>query len=109
MKVRFFSEKDEWTTDGMKITSPETLARVQRVLEDEAPIIVEHRFYRGASAPARMIFDDFEDFVEYLNSQCSAGDSIWIWNYGTTCADQSAFVQGKCPDDQGRVPQKGAY
>ncbi len=101
MRVRLFSEKDEWTTDGRNITSPESLAQIRRVLEDEAPIIVEHRFYRGASAPVRMIFDDFEDFAEYLNTQGSAGDSIWIWNFGTSCTDENVFVQGKCPDDNG--------
>ena len=109
MKVRFFSEKDEWTTDGAKITSPENLANIKAVLEDEAPIIVEHWFYRGSSAPDRVIFDDFEDFVDYLNEKASAGDMVNVWNFGRACTQKNVLAYGKCPDDEDRVPKKGAY
>jgi hypothetical protein len=109
MKIRFFSERDEWSTEGLKITSPENLAKIRRILDHEAPVIVEHRFYSGASAPARMVFDDFEDFTNYLNSEASAGDAIYVWNFDTTCTEQTMLVSGKCPDDQNRVPKNGAY
>jgi hypothetical protein len=109
MKARFLNETDDWSTNGAKITSAESLTQIQRILEDEAPIIVEHRFYRGACAPARMVFDDFEEFTNYLKTSASAGDAIYVWNFGATCTDENVLVKGKCPDDYNRVPQKGAY
>ncbi|HSS97799.1 MAG TPA: hypothetical protein VLK33_12250 [Terriglobales bacterium] len=108
MKTRFFLEADDWTTDGAKITAPETLQSIQKTLE-EAPIVIEHWFYRGSSAPDRIIFDDFDDFMEYLNCKASAGDKIYIWNFSTTCNDKNRLASGKCPDDNGRTPKKGAY
>ena len=109
MKVRFFSEKDNWTADGAKITSPDNLENIRRVLEGEAPIIVEHWFYRGSSAPDRMVFDDFDDFMDYLKKNASAGDALNVWNFGKACKEKNRLAHGKCPDDQDQVPQKGAY
>ncbi len=109
MKVGYFSETDEWTTDGSKITSSDNLAKIRKVLEDEAPVIVEHWFYRGASCPERYVFDDFENFMKYLNGNARAGDVINVWNFGKSCTEANRLAHGKCPDDQDRVPQKGAY
>jgi hypothetical protein len=54
MRVRFFSDKDNWTADGAKITSPDNPVNIQKVFEDEAPIIVGHWFYPGSSSPNRI-------------------------------------------------------
>jgi hypothetical protein len=109
MKIRFFNEADEWTTDGAKITDPEHLETIRRTLENDGPVLVEHWFYRSASAPDRVIFDDFNQFTEYLNSRASAGDIINVWSFSAMCTDQNWIASGKCPDDQDRVPKKGAY
>ena len=109
MRVGFFSDSDEWTTDGDKITSPENLANIKSVLDDEAPVIVEHWFYRNSSSPQRFVFDDFEDFMRYLHENARAGDLINVWNFENSCTEQNMLARGKCPDDLGRVPQKGAY
>lgn len=47
MKTRFRAEADDWRPGGQQITAAQTLTAVQRCLEEEGPIIVEHRFYRG--------------------------------------------------------------
>ena len=109
MRVRYFSEKDEWTTDGEKITSPANLAQIKKVLEDAAPVIVEHWFYRGSSNPERYVFDEFEGFMGYMHNNARAGDVINVWNFGKTCTEENRLAHGKCPDDQNRVPKKGAY
>ena len=109
MKIRFFSEADEWATDGARITDAQHLETVRRTLEDEGPVIVEHWFYRGSSAPDRLVFDDFDDFTEYLNTHASAGDIIDAWSFSAVCTEHNRLATGKCPDDQGRVPRKGAY
>jgi len=109
MRTRFFSEADEWTTDGARITAPENIQAIRRVLENEGPIVVEHRFYRGASAPNRIIFEDIDDFLEYLDKQASAGDAFRVWSFERVCTEGERLAYGKCPDDQNRVPKKGAY
>ena len=109
MRIRDFSEADGWTSEGPKIDAPKNLEAIRRVLEKSGPIIVEHWFYRGASAPDRICFDDFEDFEEYLKTRAMAGDIIDVWNFADVCTRQNMIVSGKCPDDKGRVPTKGAY
>jgi len=109
MKTRWRSEGDGWTTEGPKITDREKLGAIQRVIEDEGPIIVEHRHYHGSSAPDRLIFEDFDKFSRWLHEDTFAGDSIWVWSYTAVCADANYVAQGKCPDERGEVPQGGAY
>ena len=100
-------ESDEWGT-GSSIVAAETLARIQAVLA-ESPIIVEHRFYRGASAPDRVVFDEYEDFTEYVERTSRPGDSYRVWRYNELCRDDNPVARGKIPDDRGRVPKKGPY
>jgi hypothetical protein len=100
MKTRFRSESDNWSVDGSKITEP---------AEDEGPIIVEHWFYHGASAPERLIFEDFDEFETWLNGQTYAGDLIDIWSWTIACQPDTRLAEGKCPDDAGLVPKGGAY
>jgi hypothetical protein len=109
MKTRFRSDDDGWTTDGRKITAPEALDSIRRCLEEQGPIIVEHWFYRGSCAPHRSVFNDVEAFTEYLDAHASAGDSIHIWSFAAVCRDTNELASGKCPDDDGLVPLRGAY
>jgi hypothetical protein len=109
MRTYALSEQDGWTTNGAKITSSENLERIKAVLDNEAPVIVEHWLYRRSSSPERHVFDDFEEFMTYLNENARAGDIINVWNFGKSCTQQNILAHGKCPDDQDRVPQKGAY
>lgn len=100
---------DEWTADGARITDSEVMRRLRRVLEDESPLIVEHRFYRGARAPHRFVCDDPDDFEEYLRGHAHAGDSFYLWHFEDCCRDDNTFATGKVPDSQGRVPKGGVY
>jgi hypothetical protein len=109
MRSRFFSEADEWTTDGSKITAQDKLEAIRRTLEEHGPVILEHWFYRGSCAPDRFVFNDFDQLMAHLNTAASAGDSIYVWSYAATCRDDNLLANGKCPDDDGRVPKKGAY
>jgi hypothetical protein len=109
MKIRFYNDGDEWTTEGSKITEPENLQAIRKTLDDEGSVIVEHWFYRGSRSPDRLIFDDFDLFTQYLETKASAGDAIHVWSFAATCNDENELAYGKCPDDQGRVPKKGAY
>ena len=109
MRTRFRSEADDWNPDGPKITSPENLELIRQTLEDEGPVIVEHWFYRGSRAPERLIFDDYEAFSTYLEEHAHAGDAIHVWSFAAVCKDGNRLAHGKCPDEQGLVPKRGAY
>jgi len=51
MKTGYVYEGDDWVQGGEMIASPEKLAKIAAVVE-RTDLIVEHRHYRGASAPA---------------------------------------------------------
>jgi hypothetical protein len=108
-RTRFYSEDDEWTVKGSRITSKVNIDRIRQTLENEGPIIVEHWHYRGASSPDRFVFDDFDDFTTYLQENAFAGDAIHVWSFTVICKDDNTIASGKCPDEKGRVPRGGAY
>lgn len=90
------------------ILKPELLARIRSVLEQQ-PIILEHRLYRASSAPLRLIFEEYEDFLNHLKSQARHGDHILVWGYSDLCRDDNMLVNGKYPDDAGQIPSGGAF
>lgn len=108
MKIRYRIESDDWTTEGDKITTDKNLQAIKHAV-GRAPIIVEHRIYRGATSPHRLIFEDFGDFAEYLSNKACAGDSFYVWNYDEVCQSENVIAQGKCPAHDGCIPRKGAY
>jgi hypothetical protein len=107
MSIR--NEKHGWTKDGRSILSDESLAAVRRILDTKGSVIVEHRVYCGGGNPARLVFDDFEEFTDYLSTKARAGDNILVWSYEDLCRDENVVVQAKYPDTDGCVPTGGAY
>jgi hypothetical protein len=107
--MSFLADEDEWVSKGRKILSAENLERIRRTLEDEGPIIVEHWFYRGSRSPDRLIFDDLDDFIGYVQSHARSGDAFRVWSFASACKDENVIASGKHPDEDGRVPRKGAY
>lgn len=109
MRARWRHEGDDWQMDGAKITEPEALDRIRQCLNVRGPVILEHWFYRGSCSPDRMIFEDFEELTQYLETAAFAGDAIHIWDFAACCKDGAELAHGKCPDENGLVPRKGAY
>jgi len=109
MKTRFRGEDDDWIAYGLNITSPESFEAIRHCLDEAGPVVVEHRFYRASSAPERMVFNDLGAFSAYLEAHASAGDAIYVWNFAAVCRDDNTLVFGKCPDEHGLVPIRGAY
>jgi hypothetical protein len=99
---------DEWTTAGAVLDAP-ALASLKSILDDESPVIVEHRFYRGARAPHRFVIDDHDELVEYVRTRGNPGDSFWFWVFERCCPSSSSVLHGKVPDAEGRIPVGGAY
>lgn len=99
---------DEWSDSGANILAPEMLDQIKTIL-GEQPIVIEHRLYRGSSAPLRLVFDDYEDFIDHLKSRARPGDRILVWGYSDLCKDDNWLADGKYPDDRGRTPRGGAY
>lgn len=106
--TRWRNPNDDWTTLGEKITDEAKLAVIRPVADGVAPVLVEHWFYRGASAPERRVFDSFDGFMEYLSAHAHAGDSIWVWSL-EDLLNQPPLSHGKCPAEDGTVPRRGAY
>ncbi len=108
MKTGFRSEEDGWSTEGANIASPENLSQIRDVLEHTGPIIVEWWHYRGSSAPDRLVFDDYDEFIGWL-ALTMAGDAVWVWDFAALCREDNAIAHGKSPDEGGQVPIGGAY
>jgi hypothetical protein len=71
--------------------------------------LVEHRFLRGSCGPDTLVFADYEEFTTYLVENARAGDLISVWSLWPFMRDTAPLAQGKCPADDGTVPQGGAY
>jgi len=106
--ARWRVEEDDWRSDGRNIVSPENLAAIREVLH-RGCVIVEHWLYRGTSAPTRKVFDDFDEFIEYLQTHTHGGDAIDVWSMVDLCTPENRIAEGKVPDLDGCVPRSGAY
>lgn len=54
----------EWTHEGRRVDDPALREELRRMIEDESDLVVEHRFFYGASAPYRFVASDFEKLIE---------------------------------------------
>jgi len=106
---KVFDTDDEWVSDSYTISTEENLAKIQNVLENIGSVIIEHWHFYGSRAPTRKVFDDMEDFEEYLKENAIAGDAIHAWNMHELCNNENELVSGKCPDQNGLIPKSGAY
>ena len=99
---------DNWTPDGSKILSKESVSAINKILE-RGPIIVQHWYYRGASCPRIFSFDDFEEFEEHLKENAVPGHAFDIWSFIEVCTQEKIVTEGKLHDPDGCVPKGGAY
>src|SRR4051812_15960142 len=105
----FINEADDWSSEGPNIVSPENIELLRRGADDVAPVIVEHWHYYGSRAPDRFVFDSYEKLDEYIRSEASPGDLLYMWNFTDCCPHDNPMASGKIPDERGRVPKRGAY
>jgi hypothetical protein len=103
------AEEDEWSSAGETITSADKLDAIRRVLEREGPILMEHKFLRGAREPDTRVFSEYGEFVKHLLGHARAGDKISVWSLWPFMRDTPPLAIGKCPDADGAVPKGGAY
>ena len=108
-KTAWRNEDHDWSSDGEKITDKQKQEVIRQVLAKTGPILVEHWFYCGGRAPDRVVFNDYDDFVEHLQQHANAGDAIHVWDLHTFLRDDNELVNGKCPAEDEKVPKGGAY
>lgn len=102
-------EADDWSLAGEKISAPEKLAAIQAVLGRGGPVVLEHKFLRGGRGPRTLAFDDYEELVSYLTENARAGDKITVWSLWPFMRDTPPLAAGKCPAEDGTVPNRGPY
>ena len=102
-------EPDGWTTAGSRIDAPEKMEAIRSELETKGPVIVKHWHYRGGSGPSHLVFDDFDEYLAYLNAHARPGDAFDVWGLYDLLSGVGSLAEGKFPDDDGTVPMKGAY
>lgn len=101
------SDLDDWAP-GTHVLNPQRISSLKAVLES-TPVILEHWFYRGSRAPARLIFDDYDDLHGYVATRTTPGDSLWVWRWDSACRDDNSILTGKVPNANGVAPKRGAY
>ena len=101
--------KEGWTAEGPNILSDDLLKEIEQTLAQHGSIIVEHRIMCGGGNPSKLVFDDLEDFTDYLKDKASPGDNILVWCYDELCRDDNMVTRGKYPDDNGMTPIGGSY
>jgi len=103
-------EPDDWSKVGEFFPTKEKLEKLEQLVIKGNFIVAEHWHYRGARCPDRMVIEDTDDFVEYLESKAIAGDIISIYDLTDESWNQkTVLMEGKCPDENGEIPKKGAY
>ena len=113
MRIRFRQnsrlEHHAWTLEGEKLDAPENVSAIQKIFDEDGPILVRHWYLGGATAPNKVVFESFEEFVAYLEKNAGTGDEIEVWNLWPFMRDTPPVVKAKCPDADGAVPREGFY
>jgi hypothetical protein len=103
-------EPDNWKkNESGIISSDEKLRQIEKELENGKFLVAEHWHYRGASCPTRFVVEDFDEFVEYLKEKAIAGDIVDLFDLSDAWKNKKVLLTGKCPDELGEIPEKGAY
>lgn len=103
-------EPDNWRKCEKEVfSSEENLLLIEKSLDDGKFLIAEHWHYRGASCPDRLVIEDYDEFLNYLKDNAIAGDIVDIFDLSDAWENKRTVVSGKCPDELGEIPEKGAY
>lgn len=104
------AESDDWQSDGPFISDTETLEKLRLLIENGHTLVAEHWHYRGARSPDRFFVEDHEGFIDYLKENAIAGDIVDVFDISDSWQSKGEHtISGKCPDERGEVPTKGAY
>ena len=79
----------------------------------KSPLLIGKRlqqYYRGSRCQDRFIAEDYDEFLEYLKKEAGARDIIDVHDLSESWSSKDEpIVSGKCPDERGEIPRKGAY
>jgi len=101
------SDRIKWSRDGDNILSAENLVAVKRYLKEKGNIAVEHWHYFGSRSQTPLAFDDYDEFIAYLQANVRPGDAIDVFPFPSN--REALIATGKYPDSEGRVPEGGTY
>lgn len=100
----------EWKVDhAANFASPENLKAIRDALEHRGSVVIEHWIYCGGQAPRRMVFDEYDELIEYLKKEAHAGDIVDVWSLHDLINESNKLASGKCAAEDGSVPTSGSY
>ena len=103
-----YSRPENWISGFENLYAPEVQVRIRDILERHF-LIVEHWKLNAGSAPNKVVFDDYADFVRYLHEETRPGDNLWCWDWGQLLTSENAALHGKVPNNRGHGHRGGAY
>ena len=102
-------EPDGWSSHGAVITETSELDKVRSALGAYKTLVIKHWYYRGARSPDLVVVEDIDSFLDYLRENANAGDAIDVYDITGLLSEERCIASGKCPDQGGEIPQRGAY
>jgi len=102
-------EPDGWSHHGAVITETSELNKVRGALDAYKTLVIKHWHYRGSRSPDLVVVEDIDGFLDYLRENANAGDAIDVYDITGLLSEERRIASGKCPDQSGEVPLRGAY
>jgi len=102
-------EPDGWSSHGAAITETSELNKVRVALAEFRTLVIKHWHYRGSRSPDFVVVEDIDAFLDYLRENANAGDAIDVYDISDSLTEERQVAAGKCPDQNGEIPSRGAY
>jgi hypothetical protein len=100
---------NNWTHDpSSNIASEQNKTKIRDALT-KGYIVLEHMHFGGGTGLDKLLIDEYEDFLTYIETKAKPGDQFVIYAIEDLFDRGLYLLKCKFPDDQGRTPRGGSY